>query len=72
MKPSSVKSAELKPINKIGDTVIVLFSGKPNFRGLDDGIFVSSKNKNASQSSIYVMTEASFKLFNWIVFKCWI
>lgn len=64
MKPSSVKSAELKPINKIGDTVIVLFRGKPNFRGLDDGIFVSSKNKNASQSSIYVMTEASFKLFN--------
>jgi DNA-binding Xre family transcriptional regulator len=61
--PSSVKSTLLKPIKEKYETVIVLFSGKPNFRKLDDGIFVSPKNKNINLASIYVMTEAYFKLF---------
>ncbi len=63
MGPSCVKSSLLKPIKHKDETVIVLFSGKPNFRNLDSGIFISAKNKNYSESSIYVMTEASFKLF---------
>ena len=63
MRPSSVKSSLLKPIKHKDETVIVLFKGKPNFRNLDSGIFISAKNKNFSDSSIYVMTESSFKLF---------
>ncbi len=63
MRPSSVKTALIKPIKEKDETVIVLFSGKPNFWGIDDGIFISSKNKNKKASSIYVMTETAFKLF---------
>lgn len=63
MRPSCVKSSLLKPIKHKDETVIVLFKGKPNFRNLDSGIFISAKNKNFSDSSIYVMTESSFKLF---------
>lgn len=63
MRPSSVKTALVKPIKEKDETVIVLFSGKPNFWGIDDGIFISSKNKNKTSSSIYVMTETAFKLF---------
>ena len=63
VRPSSVKSSLLKPIKHKDETVIVLFSGKPNFRNLDSGIFISAKNKNFSDSSIYVMTESTFKLF---------
>ena len=63
VRPSSVKSSLVKPIKENDETVIVLFSGKPNFRNLDSGIFISAKNKNFSDSSIYVMTESSFKLF---------
>ena len=63
MRPSSVKTALVKPIKEKDETVIVLFSGKPNFWGIDDGIFISSKNKNKNASSIYVMTETAFKLF---------
>ncbi len=64
MRPSSVKTTLIKPIPQRGETTIVLFSGKPNFRGLDDGIFISAKNKTSNASSVYVMTEASFKLFS--------
>ena len=64
MRPSSVKESLIKPLRQSGETVIVLFTGRPNLRGLDDGIFISSKNKNVTKSSIYVMTEAAFKLFN--------
>ena len=63
MRPSSVKTALIKPIKEKDEIAIVLFSGKPNFWGLDEGIFISSKNKARKASSIYVMTEASFKLF---------
>lgn len=63
MRPSSVKTALVKPIKEKDETVIVLFSGKPNFWGIDDGIFISSKNKNKNAASIYVMTETAFKLF---------
>ena len=60
--PSRVKTSILKLVpSKDDETVIVLFTGKPNFFGIDDGIFVSSNNKNKKPSSIYVMTEASFK-----------
>ena len=63
MRPSSVKTALIKPIKEKDEITIVLFSGKPNFWGIDAGIFISSKNKARNSSSIYVMTEASFKLF---------
>ena len=64
MRPSSVKTDLLKPIRQKDEIVIVLFTGKPNFRGIDDGMFISARNKAKTSSSIYVMTEASFKLFN--------
>ncbi len=64
MRPSSVKTALIKPIRQKDETVIVLFSGKPNFRGLDDGMFISARNTSKTPESIYVMTEASFKLLN--------
>ena len=63
MRPSSVKSSLLKVFPKKDAVSIVLFSGRPNFRGLDDGMFISAKNKHGNASSIYVMTETSFKLF---------
>lgn len=62
--PSRVKKSILKLSPPKSETVIVLFKGKPNFLGLDNGMFVSPKNKNKTLSSIYVMTEASFKSFN--------
>ena len=63
MRPSSVKTALIKPIKQKNETAIVLFSGRSNFWWIDEGIFISSKNKNKKASSIYVMTEAQFKLF---------
>lgn len=63
MRPSSVKASLIKPIPQRDKTSIVLFSGRPNFRGLDDGIFISAKNKIKNTACIYVMTETSFKLF---------
>ena len=63
MKPSSVRVSLIKPKKENDETTIVLFSGKPNFFGIDEGIFVSSKNKKADMRNIYVMTEAAFKLF---------
>ena len=63
MRPSSVKTALIKPIKQKDETVIVLFFGKPNFFEIDEGIFISSKNKNKKATSIYVMTETAFKLF---------
>ncbi len=61
MCPSRVKTSILKLVPPKDKTVIVLFGGKPNFIGLDDGIFVSPENKNKKPSSIYVMTDVSFK-----------
>ena len=62
MSPSRQKAALIKPTRNKDEITIVLFSGKPNFRGLDDGLFISSKNKSKSITSIYVMTETAFKL----------
>lgn len=63
MSPSSVHSSVIKPLPKSNETGIVLFFGKPNFTNLDNGIFISSKNKNKKANSIYVMTETALKLF---------
>ena len=59
--PCSVKSSLIKPVRQGDETVIVLFSGKPNFRNLDAFIFISAKNKSPSTQSIYVMTKTAFK-----------
>ena len=64
MCPSRVKTAILKPVHSKDEITVVLFSGKQNFIGLDEGMFVSPKNKNKTSSSIYIMTETIFKLFN--------
>lgn len=61
MCPSRVKTSILKLAPLKDKTVIVLFGGKPNFIGLDDGMFISPKNKNINPSSIYVMTDELFK-----------
>ena len=61
MCPSRIKTSILKLVPSKDKTAIVLFGGKPNFIGLDDGIFVSPENKNKKPLSIYVMTDASFK-----------
>lgn len=61
--PSSVKTSLLKPTRKNNEIVIVLFSGVPNFRNIDDGIFISANNKAIKPSSIYVMTKSAFKRF---------
>ena len=61
--PSSVKTSLMKPTRQNNEIVIVLFSGVPNFRNIDDGIFISANNKAIKPSSIYVMTKATFKQF---------
>lgn len=61
--PSSVKISLLKPTRQNNEIVIVIFSGVPNFRNLDDGIFISANNKAIKPSSIYVMTKSTFKRF---------
>ena len=63
MAPSSVRTSLIKPIPKFDEITIVLFTGKPNFRNLDEGLFISAKNKAKKDPKVYVMTEASFKLF---------
>ena len=63
MSPSSVTSGIIKPVRNGEETVIVLFPGKPRFTGLDEGIFVSWKRPLPSKNAIYVMSEASFKLY---------
>ena len=40
MSPSRVKTAILKPVHSKNEITVVLFSGKPNFIGLDDGMFL--------------------------------
>ena len=64
MCPSRVKTSILKLDRPKDDTVIVLFTGKPNFMGLDNGTFVSPANKNKTQSNILVMTKPTFKHYN--------
>lgn len=63
MSPSVVKSVLIKPIKQRNENMLVIIKGKPNFQGLDDGIFISPKNKQKNDSSIYVMSETEFKLF---------
>ena len=55
------KTALVKPKRQDEEITIVLFSGKPNFRGLDNGIFASAKSKSKNANSIYVMTKKAFK-----------
>ena len=66
-KKSMILKQQAEAIIKVfpkRDTIsIVLFSGRPNFRWLDSGMFISAKNKHGNASNIYVMTETSFKLF---------
>ena len=63
MRPSSVEGSLIKPIREKGEIAIVLISGKPSFRGLDEGIFVSSRCKLHTEKDVYVMSETAFKLF---------
>ena len=62
MAPSVVKTVLIKPLKQKNENVFVVIKGKPNFQGLDDGIFVSVKNKNLTNQSIIVMSETEFKL----------
>ena len=64
MLPSRVKTSILKIVRLKDEVIIVLFKGKPNFIGLDDGLFVSEKNKNKSKTSILLMDMAEFKHYN--------
>ena len=64
MCPSRIKASILKLSRPKDEVLVVLFDGKPNFIGLDEDLFVSAKNENKAKSSIYVMTVATFKLFN--------
>lgn len=62
MAPSVVKTVLIKPIKQKNENMLIVIKGKPNFQGLDDGIFVSIKNKNLTNQSIIVMSETEFKL----------
>lgn len=54
----------IKPKRKNDEIVIVLIKGKPGIiTGLDEGIFISSRNKLKTKNDIYVMSESAFKLF---------
>ena len=61
--PSAVEKALVKPKREKDEITIVVIPGKPYFTGIDEGIFVSSRCELKNENSIYVMSEASFKLF---------
>ncbi len=62
--PSRVEKVFIKPIPQNDETPIVIIKGKPGLiTGLDEGIFVSSRGIPKSKNSVYVMSEAAFKLF---------
>ncbi|MBQ2118376.1 MAG: hypothetical protein II192_04905, partial [Clostridia bacterium] len=62
--PSRVEKVFIKPIPQNDETPIVIVKGKPGLiTGLDEGIFVSSRGIPKSKNSVYVMSEAAFKLF---------
>ncbi len=62
--PSRVENVFIKPIPQNDETAIVVIKGKPGLiTGLDEGIFVSSRGIPKSKNSVYVMSEAAFKLF---------
>ena len=61
--PSVVDSVLIKPIKEKNENMLVIIKGRPNFQGLDDGIFVSSKNKSFTDKSVFVMSETAFKVF---------
>ncbi len=63
MSPSITETSLIKPIRKGDEIVIVVIKGRPGFTGLDEGIYISSKRQLPDKNSIYVMSEASFKLF---------
>ena len=63
--PSREERVLCKPICSRGETVIVLIKGKPAIiTGLDENGFVSAKGIRRSETDIYVMSEAAFKLFS--------
>lgn len=54
----------IKPIRDKDTTVIVLIKGRPAvICGLDENGFVSSRGTRRSDTDVYVMSEAAFKLF---------
>lgn len=54
----------IKPPRTADEISIVLIKGKPCvITGLDENGFVSSRGKRTSQSDVYVMSDAAFKLF---------
>ena len=62
---TSVKSVLIKPKGIKGETVIVLIKGKPSvIAGLDENGFVSSRGTRRSETDVFVMSEAAFKLFS--------
>ena len=63
MSPSITENALIKPIKRADEIVVVVIKGRPGFTGLDEGIYISSKRQLPDKNSIYVMSEASFKLF---------
>ena len=61
---NSVKNLLVKPPRTKDETVIVLIKGKPSFiTGLDENGFASARGGRKSQSDVFVMSEAAFKLF---------
>ena len=61
---ASEKHLLIKPGRRDDEISIVLIKGKPAvIAGLDENGFVSSRGVRKSQSDIYVMSEAAFKLF---------
>ena len=62
--PSRVEKVFLKPVVNKDETTIVVIKGKPGLiKGLDEGIFVSSRGTPKSENSVYVMSEGAFKIF---------
>ncbi len=63
-RPSRVEKVFIKPIPKKDATSIVVIKGKPGLiTGLDDGMFVSSRENTKTKDSVYVLSEGAFKLF---------
>ncbi len=62
--PARENTVLIKPKRSKDEIVIVLIKGNPAvITGLDEGRFVSCKKKLQTDSDVYVMSEAAFKLF---------
>lgn len=65
MDASTVETALIKPARQKDEICIVLITGRPAvITGLDEGIFVSAKQRIRKDTDIYVMSETAFKLFS--------